>query len=105
MTYALTLVKGKAEKRDLTLSKFISIRKSDELEKKSGARIEKVFSSFGWPDFVLLIKAKNIEQIRYAINIIRKEVAKHGDYIETSSIICSTPDEMKKKRKEWSELV
>ena len=104
MTYALTLVKGKTQKRDLTLEALIDMKKGTNLHKESGAWIENVFLSFGWPDFVLVLKAKNIEQIRRAIGIIRTKVATHEDYIETSTIICSTPEEIKEKRKEWAKL-
>lgn len=104
MTYGLILVKSKTGKKDLTLTTLADMMKKD-LRAHPDTRIEKVFLSFGWPDFVLLIKAKNIEQIRYMISNIREKLASQGDYIETSTIICSTPDEMKEKRREWAELL
>lgn len=102
MTYGLVLVKGKSEKIDSTLKALQKIAKEGNVDGESGAQLVNVFLSFGWPDFVLMLKAKNIEQIRYAIGAIRERLEKHGDYIETSTIICSTSEELKEKRKEWA---
>jgi len=105
MTYGLILIKGKSEKRAVTLDRLQKM-KSSEFSKTSlaGVQIERIFLSFGWSDFLILMRGKNIEQIRYAINVIRQEIAKHGDFIETSTIVCSTPEEMRKKREEWAKL-
>lgn len=105
MTYGLILIKGKSGKREATLSSLQKMKKSKYSKTHlAGVQIEKVFLSFGWPDFLILMRGKNIEQIRYAINVIRQEIAKHGDFIETSTIVCSTPEEMKEKREEWAKL-
>ena len=102
MTYALILIKGKTGKRETTLSSLIEMQKAKT--NLAGVRIEKVFLTFGWPDFLILMRSENIERIRYAIKVIRDKIAEHGDFIETSTIICSTPEEMEKKRREWAKL-
>lgn len=105
MTYGLILIKGKSGKRDTTLDSLMKMKKSEYSKTHlAGVQIEKVFLSFGWPDFLILMRGRNIEQIRYAISVIRREIAKKGDFIETSTIICSTPEEMREKRKEWAKL-
>jgi len=104
MTYGLVLIKGKSSKRNITLSALLHMAKHNSKLKKSGIAVENVFLSFGWPDFVLILKAKNVEQIRHAISLIREKLANHEDYVDTSTIICSTVDEIKEKKIEWSRL-
>lgn len=102
MTYGLVLVKGKSEKIDSTLKALQELAEKKDIKDETGAQLVNVFLSFGWPDFVLVLKARNIEQIRYAIGAIRKRLEDHGDYVETSTIICSTPKELKEKRRKWA---
>jgi len=102
MTYALTLVKGRPEKREETLSFLESLIGNPEFEKNSGVTMERVFISFGWPDFVLLLRSENVELIKFGIVYMRDVVAKTGDNLETSTIICATEDEIREKRRVWA---
>lgn len=104
MTYALILVKGKTEKRIPTLKFLDKISKGNDFKEETGTSIERILLSFGWPDFILMLKSENIEQLRNAIGTLRNELASHGDYVETSTIICSSLSEMREKKREWAEI-
>lgn len=103
MTYALTLIKGKTGKREQTLSLLDSLKKDQEFQQKNGVEIREVLISFGWPDIIVFLKSENVELIKRAIVIIREKAAKNGDNLTTSSIICTTKEEMEKKIKKWGE--
>ena len=63
--------------------------------KENRIQIKEVFISFGWPDLILLIKSNNVELIKSSIIELRDLVAKsHDDNIETSTIICTTIDDL-----------
>jgi hypothetical protein len=101
MTYALTLVKGKPGKREETRSFLQKLLSTDDFHRKQGVRIEKVFISFGWPDFVVLMSGNNVELIKHAIVVIREELEKNGDSVDTSTIICTTQESIEEKKREW----
>lgn len=104
MTYAITLVKGNPKERGTTHLILESLAKDPAFKKKTGVEIQEVFISFGWPDFVLLLQGDNVELLKNGIIALRDEVAKKGDEIETSTIICTKQDEINRKNKEWSKL-
>lgn len=102
MTYGLILIKGSSEKRRDTRLLLQELSKANDFERSTGVKIEKVLISFGWPDFILLVKAENVELIKHAIVTIRGLATKKGDTIETSTVICVTQQELDKKRKDWA---
>jgi hypothetical protein len=104
MTYALVLIKGKSSQRESSLSLLENLAKDSEFSKATGVKIEKVFVSFGWPDIILLIRSANVELIKNAIVELREKLSKNGDDADTSTIICTTTNEMKKKRRKWGKL-
>ncbi|MEM2940284.1 MAG: hypothetical protein QW304_01865 [Thermoproteota archaeon] len=97
MTYALILAKGRPGKREETLAFLNDLKKDQDLKKDYGVVIEKVFISFGWPDFILLVCSENVELIKASIVAIRDRVSKNGDNLETATIICTTEDEIREK--------
>jgi uncharacterized protein with GYD domain len=102
VTYAIALVKGKPKEREKTQLLFQTLSKDKDFKKKTGVEIQQVFMSFGWPDFVLLLKGSNVELLKRAIVTIRDEAGKGGDEIETSTLICTTQEEINKKSEEWA---
>src|ERR687895_1039565 len=99
MTYALTLVKGMPQKREKTLSLLTKLKDDKEFKEKSGVEIRNLFISFGWPDIILLMKANNVELLKSSIVELRDIIAKsHRDNIETSTIICTTPDDINRSK-------
>ena len=99
MTYALILAKGISKKRDLTLSKLIKLKDDKTFFSNTKTKIEQVFVSFGWPDIIILLKADNVELLKNSIIKLRAIVSKHGDNLETSTIICTTLAELESKNK------
>lgn len=102
MTYGLILVKGISNKREKTLQVLEGLTTDQSYSKLTGTKIKNVFVSFGWPDIVLVIQGNNIELIKNSIIRIRDLVGKHGDNLETSTIICTTLDEIKEKERALS---
>lgn len=105
MTYAIVMIKGESKRREDTL-KFLSNlknnkKKANELEKKTGTKIGEILISFGWPDFILLLRGSNVELLKetivYLKNLIQDEVE---DTVETSTIVCATPEEIEKAKKD-----
>jgi hypothetical protein len=104
MTYALVLVKGKAVQREDSLSFLEELSKDTKFSEETHVKIERIFISFGWPDFVLLLKSENVELIKHAIVVIRDLLAKNGDTIETSTLVCATQEEIEEKRRKWAAI-
>jgi len=62
---------------------------SEQFAKETGCKVDQVFISFGWPDFIVLVKSENIEKAKNAIVYLRNLLSrKAGDNCETSSIVC-----------------
>lgn len=97
MTYAIAMIKGKPKERDKTHGLFLSLSKDSAFSTMTSVRIKEVFISFGWPDFVLILEGPNVELLKLAIIKIREAAAKSGDEIQTSTLICTTQDEISKK--------
>jgi hypothetical protein len=104
MTYALTLIKGKSTCREDSLSLLRELSKGDTFAKGNHVTIEQVYVSFGLPDFVVVLKSENVELIKHAIVVIRKALAEKGDDVDTSTIVCATPEELEQKVGKWSEI-
>lgn len=102
MTYGLVLVKGKSARREGTLSFLEKLAKDSEFTRTHGVKIEKLFISFGWPDFVLLMNGENVELIKHGIVVIRELLEKNGDSVDTSTIICTTQSSIAEKKREWA---
>lgn len=102
MTYALILIKGNSGLRNETSKILHELPNNSDFERATGVKVEKVLISFGWPDFILLVKSENVEMIKHAIVYLRERACGKGDNVETSTIICVTQEEMDKKRKEWA---
>jgi hypothetical protein len=103
MTFALTLIKGKSTEREHSISLLTQLSKDRTFAEENGVTIENVFISFGWPDMILLLKGNNVELIKNSIVVIRDMLAKNGDEVDTSTIICTTQDEINQQLKDWSE--
>jgi len=95
MTYAITLIKGETAKREQTLSLLMDLKEQKDLL-GNGVYIKEIFISFGWPDFVLLLRGNNVELLKDSIVKIRDLVynGEPNDNLETSTIICMTLDEI-----------
>jgi len=95
------LIKGITEKREQSILLFDRLKNDPEFQRKYGVSIDKILISFGWPDIILILKSENVELIKRAIVVLRKKAADIHDDITTSSIICTTREEMDKKIKKW----
>lgn len=102
MTYAVVMVKGTPDKRETTRALFEKLATDTDFEKGFGTKVDKWFVSFGWPDFVLILEANNVELIKHSIVEIRNRAATAGDNIETSTLICMEQKQIDKKREEWT---
>ena len=101
MTYALVLVKGKSTARRESLSLLDKLTQDKDFSEKNKVKIVKVFISFGWPDIIVVMRARNVELIKNAIILLREKLSKKGDCVDTSTIICTTSKELKSKKEEW----
>lgn len=103
MTYAICMIKGLPEKRERTREFLEKTSKTDSL-KSIGVSVPSVFVSFGWPDFVVILEAENVELIKEAIVRLREDLQKNEeieDTISTSTIICTTQEEINKKMEKF----
>jgi len=98
MTYAITLIKGKPKERTNTHKLLRRLKNDADFLKRTGVQIDQVFISFGWPDFVLILKGDNVELLKRAIVILRSEAENKGDELETSTLICTKQEEIDKKK-------
>jgi hypothetical protein len=96
MTWAITLIKGQSQKREEILDYLDGLTKQDD-PFKNGVIVKVCYISFGWPDFVVLLNGNNVELLKDSIVKIRNEIydSKMADNIETSTIVCTTKDEVK----------
>jgi len=102
MTYAITMMKGIPTYRENTLTVLTNLENDGSFYRTTGVSIESVFVSFGWPDFILLLKSENVELIKEAIIKLRQDLEiETKDIIETSTIICSDLEEIQKKKKDF----
>ncbi len=98
MPYSITMIKGTPVKRIVT-AEYLDKKENDiDFKNSTGTSIEKVFVSFGWADFIVIINGNNIELIKESIIRIRSDLQGLGDYIETSSIMCTTSKEIKEMK-------
>ena len=102
MTYAIAMMKGIPVYRDKSLKYLSNLEKSKDFCMETGTLLENVFISFGWPDFIILLQSENVELIKEAIVKLRDDIKEEvGDNIETSTIICSTLEEIEKRKEEF----
>lgn len=104
MTYGLVLIKGNSGKRDTTLKYLENLKDNKTFIKKFGT-VTEVFISFGWPDFIIIIKSINIECLKSGIVELREKLEKTGDNIETSTIVCSTKNDIEEVTKKIGESI
>jgi hypothetical protein len=102
MTFALTLIKGKSTQREPSINLLTQLSKDRTFAEENGVTIENVFISFGWPDMILLLKGNNVELIKNSIVVIRNKLASNGDDVDTSTIICTTQDEINQQLRDWA---
>ncbi len=108
MTFGIVLLKGKPEKRDDTESLLHNLQKNHEFLGKFDVKIERVFKCLGWPDFVLILEAKNIERMMQAVVEVRKRALKclgevgYGDFLDTTTLVCTILDESRTEIEEFS---
>ena len=102
MTYAITLIRSKSGARDDMLKYLLNLKDKTNLLSllklnreinldEDCISIEECFISFGWPDFVLLLRGNNVELLKYAIIEIRNNAKTD---LETSTIVCTTDKEL-----------
>lgn len=102
MTYAIAMMKGIPSYREKSLNYLSNLERNEEFHGETGTSLENVFVSFGWPDFIILLKSENVELIKEAIVKLRDDIKEEiDDNIETSTIICSTLEEIEKRKKEF----
>ena len=95
-------MKGKPARREDSLSFLEKLSKDEAFTKEHGVTIEKLLISFGWPDFVVLMKGENAELIKHGIVALRELLEKNGDSVETSTMICTTQESIEEKKREWA---
>jgi hypothetical protein len=95
-------VKGEPGKREETLSFLQKLSNDDGFRNDQGVKIEEIFISFGWPDFIIMMSGSNVELLKNAIVVLRDLLEKNGDSINTSTIICTTQESIEEKRREWA---
>lgn len=96
-------MKGIPNKREELFNILNDIKENGDFQDRNGIKIEEIFMSFGWSDFIILLKSNNVEMIKISINELSKLTNVEGNNIATSTIICSTLDEFKEKQEEWRE--
>lgn len=95
MTIGLILVRSNPGRREHSLSGLEEIQGDKKFQKQNGFLIKDIYVSFGWPDFVIMLDAKNVARIKNGIVKIRKRLLDDcGDGVETSTIICSSISEI-----------
>jgi hypothetical protein len=100
MTFAITLIKCAAGKRENALGILLDLKELYEFE-KDYIKIHECYISFGWPDFVLFLEGKNVELLKKTIVDIRDKVSSgDGGDLETSTIICTTKKDMERAIKD-----
>jgi uncharacterized protein with GYD domain len=103
MTYGIVLLKGRPERRNDTESLLSNLKDDKEFCQEYDVRIEEVFKCFGWPDFVVIFRTKNIERMMQALVEVRSRAYEsHEDLLETTTLVCTTMDESESKKKEFS---
>lgn len=109
MTFGIVLLKGKPEKRDDTEFLLYSLQEDHEFLEQFDVRIDRVFKCLGWPDFVLVFEAKNIERMMQAIVEVRNRALEYsgevgyGDFLDTTTLVCTTKGESRMEIEEFSE--
>jgi len=104
MTYALIMIKGLPQTR-LALKDYLNeLQKDDKFQKKNGFEIQNVLLSFGWPDYIILVHSSNVELIQNCIISLQSKIEEIDDCISTSTIVCTTHEELENKQKEWAEI-
>jgi len=102
MTYAIAMMKGIPVYREKSLNYLSKLENNKDFYEQTGTSLECVFVCFGWPDFIILLKSENVELIKEAIVKLREDIKREiEDNIETSTIICSTLEEIEKRKKEF----
>lgn len=101
----MTLIKGETGKRKDSIALLTKLKKDNKFQQQYGVEIKELLISFGWPDIVLLLKGDNVELLKNAIVVIREKALKNGDNLTTSSMICTTEDEIDKNIKKWGKSV
>ncbi len=104
MTYALVMMKGLPQTRIALKEYLIELQGDKKFQEKNGFEIEKVMLSFGWPDYIILVHSSNVELIQNCIISLQSKIEEIDDCISTSTIICTTHEELEKKQKEWAEI-
>lgn len=103
MTYGIVLIKGRPEKRDDTEALLYNLKDDEEFCQEFDVTIEEIYKCFGWPDFVLMFRTKNIERMMQALVEVRNRAsANHEDLLDTTTLVCTTRDESRSKKEEFS---
>lgn len=120
MPYGIVLAKGLPGRMEDTYEFLMNMRgkgileeEIEEKEKKEKkkkkeyrVRIKEVFLTMGWPDIILILRAKQILDIQEATSYIKEELRKGNiDFIDTSTIICVTKREQERIWEELAEYV
>jgi len=101
LTHAIILMKGIPNKREELFDILNKTKSNEEFQKQNNIEIIEIFMSFGWSDFIILLKSNNVELIKISINELCKKTNINGNNVATSTIICSTLGEFLEKQKEW----
>lgn len=97
MTVGFVMIKGSATSREPILDYLNALIENDDFTKKSGAVIEDVVCTFGWPDFMVTLFSTNVELLKHSIVVIRdllKDLVPNA-LVETSTIIGVSSSEIK----------
>ncbi|MGA2522515.1 MAG: hypothetical protein ABSF65_00010 [Candidatus Bathyarchaeia archaeon] len=97
MPYAVTYLRIGSSSSELASESLEKFSESAEL-KNLHVEIEKILLSFGYPDFIIIIKGPNLELLKNGLLLIRDYLNKRGiKEVETSTIVGLTIEEMRIK--------
>jgi len=100
MPYALTLIRVKKETREIAFSCLQNLTMDSSLK---GVKIIQVLLSLGWPDFIIMLKAPDVQLLQQAVLQIRKNLAEKGTEIDTTTLIALSIEEIEKQKEIWTE--
>ncbi len=104
MPYAITFVRIKRkENREMVLSNPEDLIRPSLKKTLKDVELQHIFFSFGWPDFIVTLKAPNLELLQQAVSQIKDDLAKKGVFTESTTMVGVTAEEIEEQKKTWME--
>lgn len=99
MTFGIVLIRGEPEKMDDIEFFLYHLKDGQELLGDFNVTIKEVLKCFGWPDFILVVEAVNIEGMMQSIAEIRR---RSRASLETTTFVCTSRSESDERIEEFS---